>query len=63
MNSDLTNPSDSGKFTDEQLQSIKYVASIIGKLGGMSRSDAKAKASKENGKLGGRPKKKRAEGL
>jgi hypothetical protein len=28
-----------------------------GKLGGLARSAAKAKASRENGKLGGRPKK------
>ena len=32
-------------------------ASEMGKIGGASTSDAKAKSSKENGKLGGRPKK------
>ena len=32
----------------------------IGKLGGLSRSAIKAKASRENGKRGGRPKKREA---
>lgn len=33
-------------------------AAALGKLGGASKSDAKKKASKENGKKGGRPKNK-----
>jgi hypothetical protein len=33
------------------------MASGLGKLGGSSRSEAKASASRNNGKLGGRPKK------
>ena len=57
MKNALTNPTVSVNFTDEQLQAIKSAASIIGKLGGMSRSDAKSNASRENGKKGGRPKK------
>jgi hypothetical protein len=32
-------------------------AAALGKKGGMSKSDAKAAASRENGKKGGRPKK------
>lgn len=57
MNNNLTNPSGTGNLTDEQLRIVKQAASIIGKLGGTSRSDAKSKASRENGKLGGRPRK------
>ena len=34
-------------------------AVILGRLGGQSKSEAKRKASRENGKLGGRPKKKK----
>lgn len=34
-------------------------AVALGKLGGLSKSEAKAKASRENGKKGGRPKIKR----
>src|SRR6185503_14721870 len=40
---------------------IGYVnseAQRLGKLGGTVKSEAKTKAAKENGKLGGRPKKK-----
>jgi hypothetical protein len=33
-------------------------AVALGKLGGRVRSDAKAKAARENGKKGGRPRKK-----
>lgn len=32
-------------------------AATLGRLGGLARSKKKAKASRENGKLGGRPKK------
>lgn len=35
-------------------------AAALGKIGGSVRSEAKAKASRENGKLGGRPKKDQA---
>jgi hypothetical protein len=37
--------------------SSNWMASGLGKLGGSSRSEAKASASRNNGKLGGRPKK------
>ena len=33
-------------------------AQQLGRLGGLARSEAKASAARENGKLGGRPKKK-----
>ena len=39
---------------------MKKAASAFAKLGGSSKSEAKTKSSKENGKLGGRPKKERA---
>lgn len=34
-------------------------AVALGRLGGSAKSEAKAKAVRENGKLGGRPKKKK----
>ena len=34
-----------------------WSAALMGQTGGKARTDAKAKASRENGKLGGRPKK------
>jgi hypothetical protein len=37
--------------------SRSWMASQMGKKGGSSTSDAKSKSSKENGKLGGRPRK------
>ena len=37
--------------------SSNWMASGLGKLGGSSRSEAKASASRNNGKLGGRPRK------
>jgi len=37
--------------------SRSWMASLMGKKGGGSTSDAKSKSSRENGKLGGRPKK------
>ena len=39
------------------LGSKKWMASRLGQAGGQSRSNAKRAASRENGKLGGRPKK------
>jgi hypothetical protein len=36
---------------------IKKYASEFARLGGLSKSPARAKASRKNGKLGGRPKK------
>jgi len=36
---------------------ISKVAAALGKLGGSAKSKAKAKASRENGKKGGRPRK------
>jgi len=34
-------------------------AQQLGRLGGMARSEAKARAARANGKLGGRPRKRR----
>ena len=34
---------------------IHSAAQALGKLGGLAKSEAKAKAVRENGKLGGRP--------
>jgi hypothetical protein len=42
---------------DSVFGSPHWMASGLGKLGGSSRSEAKASASRNNGKLGGRPKK------
>ncbi|SFI50906.1 Protein of unknown function [Collimonas sp. OK307] len=39
------------------LGSKRWMASEIGKMGGKMSTEAKAKAARENGKLGGRPKK------
>jgi len=39
------------------MKSKKVSASEIGRLGGIVRSEAKTQAARENGKLGGRPKK------
>jgi hypothetical protein len=36
---------------------ISKIAAALGKLGGSSKSKAKAKAARENGKKGGRPRK------
>lgn len=41
----------------KEQEAIKLVASLYGKKGGSVKSAAKAKASAENGKLGGRPRK------
>jgi len=40
---------------------ITEAAQALGKLGGASKSAAKQKASRKNGKRGGRPAKKRTE--
>ena len=42
------------------LGSVRWTAARMGALGGKSRSKAKAAASRENGKLGGRPRIKKA---
>lgn len=39
------------------LGSKRWMASQIGKIGGMASTQAKATAARQNGKLGGRPKK------
>lgn len=39
------------------LGSKRWMASEIGKIGGKASSEAKSKAARENGKLGGRPRK------
>jgi hypothetical protein len=44
-------------------ESIKQYLSNIGKLGGKTSGGSKAEASRANGKLGGRPKKNKPEGL
>jgi hypothetical protein len=36
-------------------QQIHQAAQALGRLGGLAKSKAKAKAVRENGKLGGRP--------
>lgn len=38
--------------------SEKWIASAMGRRGGIATSSAKSKAARENGKLGGRPKRK-----
>ncbi len=40
--------------------SKRWMAANMGKLGGLASSDAKSAAARENGKLGGRPKKLRS---
>lgn len=55
----LTNPSPLVNMSDEQIKLLKQALSAIGSVGGRSTSDAKRRASKENGKKGGRPKGKR----
>jgi hypothetical protein len=44
------------------LGSRRWMAARLGAIGGRSRSKAKAAAARENGKLGGRPSKKRRQG-
>ena len=41
------------------LGSKRWIAAQIGKIGGATKSEAKTAAARENGKLGGRPKKKK----
>jgi hypothetical protein len=38
---------------------MNKAAQQLGRLGGMAKTDAKAQAARENGKKGGRPKKKK----
>jgi len=40
-----------------QNRDLKKAASLLGKLGGAAKSIKKAKSSRKNGKLGGRPRK------
>lgn len=42
---------------DEYITPLQAAASVMGKRGGSSTSVAKKQSSRENGKLGGRPKK------
>ena len=52
---------DRGQVEVEEIDAdISKAASAFAKLGGSCKSDAKTKSSRENGKLGGRPKKERA---
>ena len=53
IDADLYIPS----LLDGVFGSSNWMASGLGKLGGSSRSEAKASASRNNGKLGGRPRK------
>ena len=41
------------------LGSKRWIAAQIGKIGGATKSEAKTAAARENGKLGGRPRKKK----
>ena len=41
---------------------MNAAAQSLGRLGGLAKSAAKAEAAKQNGKKGGRPKKKKAVG-
>lgn len=40
-------------------ESATHLAELLGKLGGKVKSEAKAAAARENGKKGGRPRKKK----
>jgi hypothetical protein len=53
IDADLYIPS----LLDGVFGSSNWMASGLGKLGGSSRSESKASASRNNGKLGGRPRK------
>jgi len=39
----------------QEMSPIKYAATVLGRKGGASKSAAKGKAARENGKKGGRP--------
>lgn len=55
-----TNDGNFGCPTDSEIKvmlAVSNAASLMGRKGGSSKSEAKKKASAENGKLGGRPKK------
>jgi hypothetical protein len=45
------------KLVETAKENISYAASTLGRLGGSVKSERKAAASRENGKLGGRPRK------
>ena len=45
-----------GEYKTAHVADLSGIASILGKEGGSSKSDAKIAASRENGKKGGRPK-------
>ncbi len=46
-------------FSDEVARrSVSIAAAMLGRKGGLSKSKAKKRSSRENGKLGGRPRKK-----
>jgi hypothetical protein len=47
----------SATLTPEILRAVRAAAAVWGHKGGKVKSPARAKASRENGKLGGRPKK------
>ena len=53
MNADLYLPT----LLEGFLGSRRWMAAEIGKIGGKASSDAKTAAARQNGKLGGRPKK------
>jgi hypothetical protein len=53
LNADLYLPA----LLEGFLGSRRWMAAEIGKIGGKASSDAKATAARQNGKLGGRPKK------
>jgi len=38
---------------------VQNAAALLGRRGGLTKSEAKQAASRENGKLGGRPRKKK----
>lgn len=45
------------RISHNEKELARQAASMLGKLGGASRSEAKRKASRENGRKGGRPRK------
>jgi hypothetical protein len=45
------------KLVETARENISYAAAALGRLGGSVKSERKAAASRENGKLGGRPRK------
>ena len=53
----FTNDSTTDTLEHEQRELIRKAAQALGRLGGKAKSAKKAAAVRENGKLGGRPKK------